>query len=102
MVGSIKELVNSLTHQRHAADEDHGYDRSFEVFVLDQSEGFDAEAAPALPERRLVVAAETGKPRVTPIRAAVGRILLHQQLLRRRVQDLLGDIQCRGHHQVKI
>lgn len=88
MVGSIKELVNSLTHQRHAADEDHGYDRSFEVFVLDQSEGFDAEAAPALPERRLVVAAETGKPRVTPIRAAVGRILLHQKLLEREFPNV--------------
>ena len=88
MVGSIKELVNSLTHQRHAADEDHGYDRSFEVFVLDQSEGFDAEAAPALPERRLVVAAEAGEPRVTPVGAAVGRILLHQKLLEREFQNV--------------
>ena len=88
-------VLGVLAHQRHAADEDHSYDRSFEVFVLDQSEGLDAEAAPALPEWRLVVAAETGKPRITPIRAAVGRILLHQKLLQQNVPTFIKALKRR-------
>jgi len=79
-------MIDLLTSQ--TADENHCDDGRLEVLVLDQPERLDPQIAPALPERRIRISDQTGKPDVVGFRAAVGRIFLQQKFLGRRLENL--------------